>query len=353
MQSIHSYANMNKYTIILLIGLTSFTAGCATVSKKSLISAQKEIYLKDVCDQNGVYWQWDHVSQVATLGYRGVKAEVLVGSDLVIVDKERVTLSAPVRVVRSAVIVPVDFQSKVIDRLRQQGKGQKGYGIMQVREIVIDAGHGGKDPGAIGRFGEQEKKIVLDISMRLKKILQNKGIKVKMTRARDEFISLQKRTEIASRSKADLFVSIHANSSPVRSVHGLEVYTAKYLGFKERNAQQRKTNQRLMFNHLSMKRGASGVEKIVSDMLYVNKQAKAEILAKQLAKKTAKRIKTKNRGEKKSQFYVVKNTLIPAILIEVGFLSNPKESKLLQTSTYRQRVARGIAESILEYAHGR
>ena len=102
-----------------------------------------------------------------------------------------------------------------------------------------------------------------------------------------------------------------------------------------------------------MKRGASGVEKIVSDMLYVNKQAKAEILAKQLAKKTAKRLKTKNRGEKKSQFYVVKNTLIPAILIEVGFLSNPKESKLLRTSTYRQRVARGIAESILEYAHGR
>ena len=189
--------------------------------------------------------------------------------------------------------------------------------------------------------------------MRLKKILQNKGIKVKMTRARDEFISLQKRTEIASRSKADLFVSIHANSSPIRSVHGFEVYTAKYLGFKERNAQQRKINQRLMFSHLSMKRGASGVGKIVSDMLYVNKQAKAEILAKQLAKKTAKRIKTKNRGEKKSQFYVVKNTLIPAILIEVGFLSNPKESKLLQTSTYRQRVARGIAESILEYAHGR
>lgn len=224
---------------------------------------------------------------------------------------------------------------------------------MQVREIIIDAGHGGKDPGAIGRFGEQEKKIVLDISMRLKKILQNKGIKVKMTRARDEFISLQKRTEIASRSKADLFVSVHANSSPVRSVHGLEVYTAKYLGFKERNAEQRKTNQRLMFNHLSMKRGASGVEKIVSDMLYVHKQAKAETLAKQLAKKTAKRIKTKNRGKKESQFYVVKNTLIPAILIEVGFLSNPKESKLLQTSTYRQRVARGIAESILEYAHGR
>ena len=345
--------NLNKIPVLIVITILVFMiAGCATVSRQPVISAHKESYLKDICARNGVYWQWDHVSQVATLGYRGIKAEVLVGSDLVIVDKERVTLSAPVRVVRSAVVVPIDFQSKVISRLRQRAIEQKRYGITQVRSIIIDAGHGGKDPGAIGRSGEYEKKVVLDISMRLKKILQDKGIKVRMTRERDEFISLQKRTEIASRSKADLFVSVHANSSPVRSIHGLEVYTSKYLGFKDRNAQQRKTNQRLMFNHLSMKRGASDVANIVSDMLYAHKQAEAKTLAKQLAKKTAKHIRTKNRGEKESRFFVVKNTLIPAILVEVGFLSNPKESKLLQTSTYRQRVARGIAESILDYANG-
>jgi len=338
------------FSLICVLGL--LTGGCATVSKRPLISMQKEAFLKDICDRNGIYWQWDHISQVATLEYRGIKAEVLVGSDLVIVDKERVTLSTPVRVVRSAVIVPSDFRSKVISRLRQRAIEQKRYGITRVRSIIIDAGHGGKDPGAIGRSGVYEKKIVLDISIRIKKILQDRGIEVQMTRERDEFISLQKRTEIASRSKADLFVSVHANSSPVRSVHGLEVYTSKYLGFKDRNAQQRKTNQRLMFNQLSMKRGAADVANIVSDMLYTHKQAEAKTLAKQLAKKTAKRIKTKNRGEKESRFYVVKNTLIPAILVEVGFLSNPKESKLLQTSTYRQRVARGIAESILDYANG-
>jgi len=345
--------NLTKIPVLIVITiLVLMNAGCATVSRQPVVSAHKENYLKDICARNGVYWQWDHVSQVATLGYRGIKAEVLVGSDLVIVDKERITLSAPVRVVRSAVVVPIDFQSKVISRLRQRATEQKRYGITQIRSIIIDAGHGGKDPGAIGRSGEYEKKVVLDISMRLKKILQDKGIKVRMTRERDEFISLQKRTEIASRSKADLFISVHANSSPIRSIHGLEVYTSKYLGFKDRNAQQRKTNQRLMFNRLSMKRGASDVENIVSDMLYTHKQAEAKTLAKQLAKKTAKHIKTKNRGEKESRFYVVKNTLIPAILVEVGFLSNPKESKLLQTSKYRQRVARGIAESILDYANG-
>lgn len=343
-----------KFQIILLFLFLSFiVGGCATAPKVPLISTHKEIYLKDVCEKNGIYWQWDHVAQVATLGYRDIKAEVLVGSDLVIVDRERVTLSAPVRVVRSTVIVPIDFQSKVISRLRQRAAARKGYGITQVREIIIDPGHGGKDPGAIGRFGEPEKRVVLDISKRLKKILQDKGIKVRMTREKDEFISLQKRTEIASRSKADLFVSVHANSSPIRSVHGIEVYTAEYLGFKERNAGQRKTNQRLMFSHLSMKKGAPELDNIVADMIYTHKQAQAETLAKQLARKTARRVKTKNRGEKKSRFFVVKNTLIPAILIEVGFLTNPKESKLLQTSAYRQRVARGIAESVLDYANGR
>ena len=112
--------------------------------------------------------------------------------------------------------------------------------------VVIDPGHGGKDPGAIGRSGVQEKKIVLDISKRLKKILLNRGYKVKMTREKDEFISLQGRTEIASKSMADLFVSVHANSSPVRSVHGLEVYAAEYLDFKSRNEEQRKKNQNLI-----------------------------------------------------------------------------------------------------------
>lgn len=337
-------------TICVFIFLSLMTGGCATVSVQPVISTHKEITLKDICAQNNVYWQWDYVSQVATLEYKGVTAKVLVGSTLVLVGKDRVTLSAPVRMTQSTVVVPLDFQSKVISRLRQSSIQQKGYGLPKIRKIIIDAGHGGKDPGAIGRSGVQEKKIVLDISKRLKKILLNRGYKVKMTREKDEFISLAKRTEITSKSVADLFVSIHANSSPVRGVHGLEVYTADYLSFKERNEDQRKKNQNLMFRRLSMKRNDSSIKNIISDMLYVHKQRESKILAKHLAKKTTRLIKTKNRGEKKSRFYVLRNTLIPAILVEVGFLTNPKEVKLLQTGSYRQKIANGLAKSIIDYA---
>jgi len=166
-----------------------------------------------------------------------------------------------------------------------------------------------------GRGGVQEKKIVLDISKRLKNILKRRGFKVKMTRNDDRFVSLQKRTEIASRSHADLFVSIHANSSPSRSVQGFEVFTSKHLGLKEKTEAQRITNQRLMFNNLSMKNGSKDVENIISDMLYTHKQGEAKALAKQLVKKTTKIIKTKNRGEKQSRFYVLRNTLIPASIM--------------------------------------
>lgn len=344
----------NKFYVLIFILFSSVAiSGCATTLRPPGTSIGREASLKNVCAQNNVLWEWDPVLQMATLKYGEMKARVLVGSDLVLIDGDRITLSAPVRTVRSAVMVPSDFQFKVINRLRR-GDGRKmEIRFSKIRKIVIDAGHGGKDPGAIGRGGVKEKKIVLDISKRLKTILKRRGIKVGMTREKDEFVSLSERTEIASRTNADLFISVHANSSPVRSVHGVEVFSLKDLEFIEEDEAQRRRNRYLMFKNLSIKNSIPDVKEIVSDMLRSHKMAGVEKLAARIAKQTAKRIKTKNRGVKLSHFYVIRNTLIPAVLVEVGFLTNPKEAKLLQTSAYRQKVALGLAESILDHANGR
>lgn len=345
---------MNKkfLTGLCVLVLGTLISGCATVPKQPSVSARKETYLKDICDRNNISWQWDQVSQVVTLRFRGIEAKVLVGSDLVLIGEDRITLSAPTRTVQSAVIVPLDFSDKVVKRIRRRAGKKKGYVIPKVRSIIIDAGHGGKDPGAIGRAGLQEKDVVLDICRQLRKILQKHGLKVQLTRDSDKFISLEKRTEIASRSKADLFVSVHANASPIRSVHGLETYSSKDLGFVDRIATQRKRNEGLMFNNLSIKRNSSVVGRIVSDMLYEHKQAESKLLAKRIGAKTAKLIKAKNRGAKKERFFVLRNTLIPAILVEVGFLSNLKEEKLLKTKTYRRKISESLARSLLDYING-
>ncbi|MCK5180856.1 MAG: N-acetylmuramoyl-L-alanine amidase [Candidatus Omnitrophica bacterium] len=345
---------MNKkfLTGLCVLVLGTLISGCATVPKQPSVSAKKETYLKDICDRNNISWRWDQVSQVVTLRFRGIEAKVLVGSDLVIIGGDRITLSAPTRTVRSTVIVPFDFQSKVVSRLRREAGRGKGYVIPKVRSIIIDAGHGGKDPGAIGRTGLQEKDVVLDICKRLKKILQERGFKIKMTRESDNFISLKERTEIASRANVDLFISIHANSWFTRGVYGFETYSARELGFVDRIATQRKRNESLMFNNLSIKRNALDVERIVSDMLYEHKQAESKLLAKRIGAKTAKLIKAKNRGAKKERFFVLRNTLIPAILVEVGFLSNSKEEKLLKTKAYRRKISESLARSLLDYING-
>jgi len=214
---------------------------------------------------------------------------------------------------------------------------------------LIDAGHGGKDPGAIGKTGLYEKKVVLDISKRLKKILEGKGIKVIMSRGADKFISLGKRTEIASSSHADVFISIHANAHPQRSIHGVEVYSLKKLGYLEKNEDQRKLNYKKMYGSLKMKQDDRDLQDIIVDIYDMNKQTESEKLGRILSLRLASILKTKNLGLKKSRFYVLRNTLIPAVLVEVGFLSNPREERFLKTKAYRQKVAVGIANGILEY----
>lgn len=340
-----------KFLLIYFVFLVAVfaAAGCAT-APRAPSSKIAETSLKEICDRAGITWQSDTVSQVITLKSGTAKAHALLGSNVVLIGDEKIMLSGPVKIVQSAIIVPPDFKEKVIDRLKKALKiPQIDYSIRKGKEIILDPGHGGKDPGAIGKTGLKEKKIVLDIARRLKRILERHGLKVKMTRDTDTFISLPERTEIASRSKADLFVSIHANSHPSRNVSGMEVYALRELGFKEKSEQQRLDNMKTYFRNLSMKQDIPDVEAIVSDMLYDYKRSESEVLASDVADKASRFVQTKNLGMKHAQYFVLRNTLIPAILVEVGFVTNPKEERLLKTLAYREKIAYGIARSLLDY----
>ena len=325
-----------------MIGL----AGCATVPRQGKANLT---HLDDLCAQYDVHLSLDSVAQIVNLSHGALEAKALIGSNIVIFGNEHIELSQSIRRVKNAILIPPDFKEKVIDRLLTEIVAVPTT-ILKYNKIVLDAGHGGKDPGAIGRTGLYEKTVVLDITKRLKGLLESKGITVIMTRDQDEYISLEGRTEIATRAKPDLFVSIHANSNPKRSnVQGMEIYALRELEANEKKEDQRLKNQRMLFNNLAMSR-SDDLDKIVQDMLYGYKRSESIAVASYVVGKTTKKTGIHNGGFHTAGYFVLRNTLIPAILVEVSYLSNPKEEALLKTSDYRQKIAEGLAESILSCA---
>jgi len=315
------------------------------------IPPSPHLRLKELCDKHHILWRWDSIAQIVTLKFEDREAKVLVGSNMALAGEKKIILSSPVKIVKSSVVVSPDFKRKILDHLLRKKVFKTGdYLVSKVSTIVIDAGHGGRDPGAIGTTGLKEKTVSLSIAKNLKNILKQYGIKVIMTRNKDEFISLKERTEIASLQSVDLFLSIHANSSKSKRASGVEVFALKELGFFQRNEQQRKENEKTLFTRTAMKQRDRNLNFIVSDMLYDHKDREDDLLANYVANKISKYIKARNRGYKKASFYVLKNTLMPAILVEVGFLSNPREEKRLRTKTYRNKISRALAQAILDYS---
>lgn len=311
------------------------------------------IPLQDVCDRYHVTWQWDGVTQVVMMEYRGSISKALVGSSMVLIGKQKIILSAPLRREHSTIYVPEDFEAKVLAPFGMPIKGLRTVETSsRVHVIVIDAGHGGKDRGTMASRGMDEKKIVLDVAKRLRTLLEGAGIKVIMTRDTDDFISLPERTIIAARSGADLFVSIHVNSNQDHAVNGLLVYYLAPISRKVMDEGQRKENEHIFLKSLSAD-DSTTLQAVVTDMMDTYKSAQSQKLAKSIVREARGEPEVKVRGDgiRICHFFVVRNTLIPAVLVETGFLSNAQEHNKLISPFYRQKMAEIIARGVLDYAN--
>ena len=217
-----------------------------------------------------------------------------------------------------------------------------------IQRVVIDPGHGGQDPGCIGKSGLMEKKIVLDVAERLKKILESKeNLEVIMTRETDIFLDPESRTVIANQKQADLFISIHANASRNRKLRGIESF---YLNFSqdpsviETAARENATSTK---NIGEMK---EIIEKIVQNTKISESKELAEYIQNNLVKCLSQKYSNvKSLGVKGGPFWVLIGGEMPSILVEISFLSNSTEESRLKSPQYRQRIAQGIYEGIMEY----
>ncbi|HEY5973912.1 MAG TPA: N-acetylmuramoyl-L-alanine amidase [Geobacteraceae bacterium] len=218
----------------------------------------------------------------------------------------------------------------------------------KVRRIVVDPGHGGKDPGAIGAGGLQEKDVVLSVGLMLaRKIRDQLGIDVVMTRSSDIFIELQERTAIANQVGADLFVSVHANASLNRNASGIETY---YLNLaKTEKAAQLAARE----NGTSLEK-VSLLQAVLFDLMANYKLNDSAHLADEVQKTLHKKLSggfagVKNLGVKQGPFYVLVGATMPSILVETAFISNEREEARLRDPQYLESTADGILDGIRSY----
>ncbi|MGH9434945.1 MAG: N-acetylmuramoyl-L-alanine amidase [Terriglobia bacterium] len=220
---------------------------------------------------------------------------------------------------------------------------------LKIRRIVIDPGHGGKDTGTIGPTGLEEKNLVLDVALRLRKLIQRRmGCQVIMTRSTDVFIPLEERTAIANEYGADLFISIHANASHDPNARGIETY---YLNFTSDPEALK----------LAARENASSTESVYQLQSLVKKIALSEKIdeSRQFARMVDDQLvdhldesgdPQRNRGVKKAPFVVLIGANMPSVLAEISFVSNPRDERLLRKGSYREKIAVGLYDGIVRYA---
>jgi N-acetylmuramoyl-L-alanine amidase len=224
-------------------------------------------------------------------------------------------------------------------------------GAPPLKLIVLDAGHGGHDQGAKGPGGVLEKDVVLDVTRRAARMIEDGlGIKVILTRSTDVFVPLRERTNFANKQRADLFVSIHANAHPQAVNEGVETYFLSSEATDNAARQTAAAENRVVDLESPQSRAKTDLLKsVLWDLAQSEFQEESSVLAETVQDSMTHSLRLVNRGVKQAGFYVLGGAAMPAVLIEIGFLTNPKEEKKLATSEHREAIARAIYASLAEY----
>jgi N-acetylmuramoyl-L-alanine amidase len=218
--------------------------------------------------------------------------------------------------------------------------------------VVIDAGHGGEDRGAAGPGGLLEKDLVLSMAQKLSAALRIAGLRVVMTRNGDRAVALTDRTEIANRERADLFVSLHANASPAGVATGAETYFL-HLDATDEAARSLAALENDATGLRSQGGGGGDLEMLLWDMAQQQYLEESSRLADGVQRELNAALGTRDRGVKQANFLVLRGATMPAILVEVGFLSNPSEEKRMRTDEFQSQTTDAIARAILAFRDAR
>lgn len=316
------------------------------LSHRLMIGSQAYLPGGALAKQLGSQGHWDPGAQVWTLksGRHLLRASPQI--PVVLIDDKAILLHRAPLFQEGQVLIPESVWGRWLSRWERPTAGAP-EAVPWLKTIVVDAGHGGHDPGAIGRGGLREKAVTLDVARRLRDLLVKDGFQVVMTRDGDRFVSLGQRSALANRAGGDLFISIHANASRQRSAGGFEVYYLSAATDDHARALEAAENVALPGD---VKEPVdSDTRGIVWDLLYTEHRAESTDLAARVCQGLKRELSTANRGVKSARFAVLKGTRMPAILVEIGFISNPQEEARMRKGHHRQSAAGGIRQGILNF----
>jgi N-acetylmuramoyl-L-alanine amidase len=311
--------------------------------------------LSKFCRAYGLDCGWDDVIRTATIE-KGAESIVLrCGSRMILVNGSEKTLDRPVVMDGGTVFVPMSFirnnLAPVIgEGLRGTPAAPEITAKYTIRTVVLDPGHGGNDPGALGgRSRVKEKDMALALARKLREILQENGIKVVMTRDSDTFIPLSKRARIANNSGADLFVSLHINASRSRSLKGFECYFLSNATDDNARALEAAENASLKLGEEASAEMSGRLERTLWDMTLTEDRREAAILSGYICDSVKNDINIGNRGLRTARFYVLKFTRIPAVLVEAGYISNKYDEAKLKDPAFLGKIAKSVAAGIIRF----
>ena len=353
---------------VVVFALAFFISGCAAQAPylKMDPSLNKDLRvfnsisyvpLAKLCDVYRIDCKWDSFIRTAVLVKNG-RIILRAGSDRILVNDSEKKLSSPVVFSNSVVYVPESFVRNTLVSIMGARPAEKAAvsaarrpaGKYSIRTVVLDAGHGGKDAGAVGRrLKIKERDLTLSIAKKVKSILEDSGIKVIMTRNDDTFIPLPERSRIANSSGADLFVSIHVNASRSRSLNGFECYYLSEATDDNARALEAFENATLKTDEGTVLRHSSTLDKTLWDMTLTENRRESAQLANSICKSVESSLITRNRGTRTARFYVLKYTRIPSVLVETGYISNKFEELKFRDDSYADRMADVVAKGILSY----
>jgi len=264
----------------------------------------------------------------ASLTKKGVKLDMRAGSSYVIINTLKFVFSYPIIKSGSNMYVSETDTMKVLEPIMRPSNISTAKGF---RTVVIDAGHGGKDAGAVNRYGT-EAGYNLIVAKIVKKNLEAKGFKVIMTRETNVYLSLQQRVSLANRYQDAIFVSIHFNASSRSSASGIETFTLSPKGVAHYGRSVKRSDHQTRQGNYQDSANIALASAIHSRMIVRTKAAKVE-----------------DRGIKRARFSVLSSIKLPAILVEGGFMSNPEEAKWINKKVYQNTVAVAISEGIFNF----